>query len=107
MVKNPDGTVVIDGTKNMLKILVSGTATIQVDKKVTIYFEDLGYRPIFLFYVSTPDGSAGFPYFDAIYYGGTITSGVTGQAYTNKITITNFFGESVSVSYYIFEEIAW
>ncbi|MGB4435496.1 MAG: hypothetical protein WBI45_08620, partial [Defluviitoga tunisiensis] len=108
MVKNPDGTVVIDGTKNMLKILVRGTATIKVDNKVTIYFEDLGYRPIFLFYVSASDGSAAFPYYDSFqFYGEIIPTGVKGQAYTNKITIDNYFSQSVSVSYYIFEEVAW
>jgi len=50
-VKNPAGNVVIDGTSNMFKIVVSGTLTLTISAGTTtatnVFFHNLGYIPAF------------------------------------------------------------
>jgi hypothetical protein len=116
-VKNPAGTVVIDGTKNMLKILLTGTTTINPGMTNIIYFDELDYQPIFLFYGvgSNIDYDSNivtqwplYIYYDSPKVGvGIVEWGFWAWTNTNYIRFYNFYSTAKTVRYYVFQEIAW
>ena len=122
----------MDGSKNMLKILVSGTTTVPAGAERVISFSELPYQPAFIYYFSE-DNRAYFPYvrltdFDVdvyidvirdpwtgeilsvIYRGASIYYSLLGSiVYTTNQSIVfhNYSSNSVTFRYYIFEEIAF
>lgn len=117
MVKNPDGTVVIDGTKNMLKVLITGTVSIGPKNNVAINFTPLSYQPIFLLFNRDTDiyqaeqpyitsSSYYYYYYDQFQNTGSY-SGTKAWTNNNYIRIINANSWSGTFRYYIFEEIAF
>lgn len=93
-VTNPSGTVIIDGTSNMFKILTSGTTTLSLNytqgyKEVTIN-HNLGYCPVVFAFVLQDNQSfpmpCNIPY--ATSYGGDPNTSGRYSIFTVKVTTT-------------------
>jgi len=111
--KNDAGTVVIDGKSNMFKIHYTGYVYVGGGATATINFSDLGYKPIFLFYVqaSNIEGEsnvvAQWPIY--CYYIEGLAKyewGFKAWTYTNYIRIRNFYSSGKWLRFYILKEIA-
>ena len=110
MVKNPSGTVVIDGTKNMLKILLTGIIEVPPNKLTWFYFDKLNYAPIFLFYdvfqsstINYTAATSFYKYMDT--NGNLINKGLWAATGTDHIRFLNYGNSNVYIRYYIFQEI--
>ncbi|MGB4375233.1 MAG: hypothetical protein WBI86_06915 [Defluviitoga tunisiensis] len=106
MVKNPDGEVVIDGTKNMLRIFLSGYVLLPPKTENNginrIYFEGLGFRPAFLFYSAI--GAAKYPVF---YWTATGDVGEVAAVFDGVAEMRNYDSTPKMVRIILFEEMVF
>ncbi len=114
-VKNASGTVVLDGSKNVFKILLTGQVTVSAGATKTISFTTMSYRPAFIFF---PQGTnvdydsnlvtqwplynlwADAAHIPTIYY----EWGFWGWTNTSYISFHNFYSSSKSLRYYVLQE---
>jgi len=107
LLKNQSGNVVIDGTSNMFKILLSGTAKISAEGSVTINFPDLGYRPACLAYLQGTNDQVANRSIMGYYVmqnDGQDSWGIWAHTSSNDIRIDNFYSWSLDVRYYVLKE---
>ncbi len=114
-VKNASGTVVLDGSKNVFKILLTGQVTVSAGATKTISFTTMSYRPAFIFF---PQGTnvdydsnlvtqwplynlwADAAHIPTIYH----EWGFWGWTNTSYISFHNFYSSSKSLRYYVLQE---
>jgi hypothetical protein len=113
-VKNSSGTTTIDGSKNILKIILSGQVSIGAGATKKITFTNLGYKPAFMFFAQGGNNdydsntTAQFPlyvYWERSSLSGPDEWGLWCWTYNNYIGFHNFYSSTKTVRYYVFQEV--
>ena len=120
---SPNGTVIIDGSSNMHKIVVTGMTTVTFDADsntaVRTITHNLGYKPCFSCYVESTEGWVfGFPYIEFNNFSTeTLGIDVLGRTWTSDAQIQMVFRrtqntvdtigqQTYRIRYYIYKEVA-